>query len=796
MEKSKTTKKPEKKIGNTLKELSKKVSNGIITLKKHLTAIVEKLLKKAGTNADAKKLKEYSVYAVYAFFGFLMSAATLPQSIKPLGISAICAFSDKNSVLFTYIGASLGCVLYGNDALSSFIIYFMLYAVRKTFTESKFCERLYVRMAEAAATSAVSGIIRICSAAEAVIYSFAAALSSLCISVAYTYFFGTLFDKKEYSSAKMSTVSICSYALMAAIIFSLDGAYFLGFNLQLVAACLITLSYAVINGFLHSGSIGFICGIASASPIVSAALGLSGIVSAFLLTKSVLASAAAFVAVFFSVTVYSAGLGSAAMLLPSVICGCVLFFPICGLLPEAFRLNACAAQKNEEKSRLPFISGSHGKKLSEAFFSISEMFSRLSEKSRYPSYSDVDMIVEKSFSQVCTGCALSEMCFARKKTDMDNLKQTLFAVLGTRQAQSEDFGSNMCEKCIRLERHIDIVNSCYKDISCKKAADNRPALLGAQYAGMARLMGDAENKSGSDTKRDEIFEKKLADALKDADIPFSYITVHSEREKKTKVHGICIDRIPYGANELKKYLYAKLNVRITEPSFDISKENDYVMSFSRASLLRFEYAKISKSINDDTVNGDTVSFFHGKDSFFRALICDGMGSGKEAAVSSRLASLFMEKMLETETDKGIILELLGNALMSRSEESFSTVDLLEADMLTGKSIFVKAGAAPSYVIRTGKLYKIFSATPPVGIISGFTSEITRFNIEKGDVIVMVSDGAVPNNEDNTFIAHLIKIDVTADVSAIAKEISEKCSELSDRSDDISICVIKALPENL
>ena len=61
---------------------------------------------------------------------------------------------------------------------------------------------------------------------------------------------------------------------------------------------------------------------------------------------------------------------------------------------------------------------------------------------------------------------------------------------------------------------------------------------------------------------------------------------------------------------------------------------------------------------------------------------------------------------------------------------------------------------------------------------------------------MVSDGVVPNNEDNAFIAQLIKIDVSSDASAIAKEISEKCTELSERSDDISICVIKALSENL
>lgn len=72
-------------------------------------------------------------------------------------------------------------------------------------------------------------------------------------------------------------------------------------------------------------------------------------------------------------------------------------------------------------------------------------------------------------------------------------------------------------------------------------------------------------------------------------------------------------------------------------------------------------------------------------------------------------------MLAAGTKKSVILELLNTVLLSQSGENFSTVDLLETDLLTGRCSFVKAGAAPTYIFREGKLYKIFSATPPVGI---------------------------------------------------------------------------------
>ena len=60
---------------------------------------------------------------------------------------------------------------------------------------------------------------------------------------------------------------------------------------------------------------------------------------------------------------------------------------------------------------------------------------------------------------------------------------------------------------------------------------------------------------------------------------------------------------------------------------------------------------------------------------------------------------------------------------------------------------------------------------------------------------MVSDGAVQNNEDNAFIAELIKLDTEKSTSELAKEISEKCTDCDEPHDDISICVIKAMEEN-
>ena len=210
------------------------------------------------------------------------------------------------------------------------------------------------------------------------------------------------------------------------------------------------------------------------------------------------------------------------------------------------------------------------------------------------------------------------MCYAKKKTDMAQLKETMFAVLSSRACEREDFGGEMNDKCIRLDSHCDTLNKSYREIAYLRASDNRTSLLGAQYAGVARLISDSLVKNDEKAERDTALEKLLASALKDADIPFSSITALSGRQRKVRITGINVDRIAFGADELRKYIFAKCGMKITQPSFDISERCEAVMSFERAPAISVEYSQKCKPKSDESVNGDTVNFLHGEGGYFRA----------------------------------------------------------------------------------------------------------------------------------------------------------------------------------
>ena len=773
-----------KRLWTAVRERIAQYGRRAVPAVKRLAGAAQKTAQRTGL--DFARFREYAFRMVQVAFGFLMGIARLPQGIHPFGIAALCAFSDAKSVLFAYIGAALSCATYNSSALSTFIIYFFLYIARKAFTESRFGEPLYARVLESAAVSMAIGVVRLCAGGETPLYGYVAFLSLMGVAAAFTYFFTTLFTPSLQKAARISTRSICSYALMGALVCSLSGVQVLGFDLQLAAACLITLTYAVANGFMHAGIVGFVCGIACASPTASAALGLGGIAAALVFSKSVFASLFAFAAVFTVCGAYGTGLGYSVSAVPSVLVSCVLFFPACGFLPETLRLNAGA----RERAQAEVSSSGYEKELSEALFSLSDVFEKLAQKQKYPSFGDVALAVDKSFSDVCAKCALSEMCYARRKTDMKELKQTLFSVLSSRTAEPDDFGPHMNDKCIRLDRLCEQLNADYRILAVSCAKDNRTALLSSQYAGMARLILDGGQRSAEQASRDTAFEKSVAAAFDKADVPYGSIVTLSGREKRTRVTGIDLDRFPFSAGEFKRYLLVACGVRVSEPSFDISDKGGTVLSFERAPTLSVEYAQAGEPKQSGEVSGDTVSFLQSEKQYFYTMLCDGMGSGVGAATASRLSALFLEKMLAAGIKKSVILELLNNVLLAQSSESFSTVDLLEADLLTGRCSFVKAGAAPTYILRTGKLYKIFSATPPVGILSSFAAESTRFDVEPNDLILMLSDGVVPNGEDGAWLAELIRMDQTGDPATLAGRILEKAREINTRGDDMSVAVIR------
>ena len=260
------------------------------------------------------------------------------------------------------------------------------------------------------------------------------------------------------------------------------------------------------------------------------------------------------------------------------------------------------------------------------------------------------------------------------------------------------------------------------------------------------------------------------------------------RKREITVFGVNPEKIVMSPNEIAENISKAVGTAVSPPEFVM--HDDYVlMRFCSVPAFRVECAKISEAKTGETVCGDTVSVFENDENYFYCLVSDGMGSGRDAALTSKLSSIMLEKLLTVGAEKESALKLLNKALVEKQEEVFATVDLLEIDRVTSKATLIKAGAAPTILIRNGKSMMIESRTPPAGIMKNVIADKKHFSIEKGDMIVMLSDGLLQTGSENTLIPES-NLPPMPSARALASKLLRDARKNSESADDMSVCVLR------
>ena len=157
---------------------------------------------------------------------------------------------------------------------------------------------------------------------------------------------------------------------------------------------------------------------------------------------------------------------------------------------------------------------------------------------------------------------------------------------------------------------------------------------------------------------------------------------------------------------------------------------------------RAEIGFRSQGRREESVSGDRGATFRiGK--FFYLLLCDGMGTGQAAAAEAGAAIHILRTLLQAGTEPLEAMELLNGIYVLRDDGGFATIDLLQADLMTGEGVLLKWGAAPSYLKRKSGVEKLGAASMPPGLGVGeeCRAQVTRLSLARGEQLVLVSDGA-------------------------------------------------------
>lgn len=128
--------------------------------------------------------------------------------------------------------------------------------------------------------------------------------------------------------------------------------------------------------------------------------------------------------------------------------------------------------------------------------------------------------------------------------------------------------------------------------------------------------------------------------------------------------------------------------------------------------------------------------------WYYALMCDGMGSGEEAAREAQSAVSLLRDLICAGLEAQDALEMLNGVYILRGDGVFSTVDLAQVSLVSGEGFLLKWGAAPSYLRRGTRIARLGSQTLPPGLSAGSGgAECLRVSMQSGETLILLSDGA-------------------------------------------------------
>lgn len=190
----------------------------------------------------------------------------------------------------------------------------------------------------------------------------------------------------------------------------------------------------------------------------------------------------------------------------------------------------------------------------------------------------------------------------------------------------------------------------------------------------------------------------------------------------------------------------------------------------------------------EEINGDKCVWFEGIGNRFYVLLCDGMGTGEEAARESEDAVKLVKQMLLAGLPAEYALRSMNALAVLRQMGGCATVDLVELWLDTGKGTVYKWGAAPSYVMSAGQLKKIGTAGPPPGLANTARETVDRLSLGRGELLILLSDGVSEGGLLDS--ARTTPMQPPGEMAAAILE------KKSSGGDDATAVVIKLIPGRL
>lgn len=589
---------------------------------------------------------------------------------------------------------------------------------------------------------------------------------------------------------------ISALTLIFFISLSFKNVNILGISLSYVFGSAVTLLVAKRFGGLRAMAVGFI----SALPIsgvlsVSFALaGLcAGVMFGFGTGYAIIAGGVALCAF----SAYSSGMSGLLSSLPEYAISCALTLPMLKKVPETVDSEPTPQEPpRTAEDMVGTMALAYQNRYTGSLDSLESTLTNLSKVINEHTRPTVSLTLEEYRSIIiavaeskCIGCADGMLCARENiRPSIKNAEKLAKMLWEGKKIFAKDLNSDteFCQMAHILAEEINHEASrreqeSYLLTGITGAAEDYELISG--LISRARLNDDLERTV------DDSMTEALTEAFQSCGFTNGTIRAFGNRRKHFILAGEDESGVKISSFELRKSIEKTAGVRLGTPEY-FRKGKMVLMECDIRPRFKVSIATASSAGKTNEISGDTAISFETENDYFYSLISDGMGSGDVAKETSSFASDFIKNAMEIGTAKENLILMLNHSIRARREECSATIDLFELDLLNGNGMFLKSGAAPSYIKRESSIFRIRSQTAPIGLLRSIDTEKINVEIKAGDHIFMMSDGIADATEDAPWLLLLLGDPPKKSLSEYAQYILNEAKKNSNTQDDMSITVIK------
>ena len=410
---------------------------------------------------------------------------------------------------------------------------------------------------------------------------------------------------------------------------------------------------------------------------------------------------------------------------------------------------------------------------------------------------DFHWVIDNTHDTLCFNCGRRDTCwkqeYAATMEGMEALRPLLEQNGGVETAQLP----GQLSRCIHPAALCAAAGRSFALYRSRREArihsEAMRTALTEQYSAVAEALGVLGEQLGRPGDPEPYKSGRVADLFTSLGSPPQECTVTLDDLGRTHA-VVTLPRTRFSAQELAALAgeVGRICRRTLETPQVLSCKGMTTLLFCEKPALRAVFGMAGTAAKG-SISGDAVQQFCSP-AAAQMILCDGMGTGRPAAVDGNLAAELTARLLKAGFTAELAARLVNVALALKSEdESGATLDLVSVDLYTGTARLFKAGAAPGFLVHGGRVRTIGDASLPVGILGGVTGQSRVVHLTAGDYVVLVSDGLLVDGPG--WVAKQLELSAAAGDApeAVAKSLVETAharAQKTGRPDDITAAVLR------